>query len=102
MRLALGETVIFDEIPPCSGVVFVLYRHAPASMRQVAAVEGLDRLRSDPRVDRVILNRGPGQTVDWRDGNWGHVFSVHGVVENHDELKRLARQIRAETEVRGE
>ena len=98
MRLALGEEVAIDPMPRCQGVVYVLMPQAPVSMRTVAAVEGLDRVRADPRVSRVILRRGPGEQVDWRDGYWGHVFSVEGVVPDHGELASLAAFV--DTEVR--
>ena len=101
MRLALGERIVFDAMPPCSGVVYVRYAHAPTSMRTISAVDGLERLREDPRVRQVVLNRGPGQDVDWREGNWGHVFSVHGVVSDHAELEALARRINSDTQIRG-
>jgi hypothetical protein len=52
-------------------------------------------------VGQVVLNRGPGQDVDWREGNWGHVFSVHGVVSDHAELEALARRINSDTQIRG-
>jgi hypothetical protein len=102
MRLALGEPIEFDEMPHCARVVYVLYAHAPASMRRITAIDGLQRLRADPNIQRVMLNRGPGQSVHWREGNWGHVFSVHGVVDDHEQLKTVARQIHAETLIRGE
>jgi biotin carboxylase len=101
MRLALGERIAFGEMPRTSGVVYVLYAHAPMSTRRIVAVDGLERLRDDPSVRRVILNRGPGQDVDWRDGNWGHVFSVHGVVNDHAGLVALARRVAAQTRIRG-
>ncbi|MGD1051748.1 MAG: ATP-grasp domain-containing protein [Solirubrobacteraceae bacterium] len=101
MRLALGERVVFDQMPRASGVVYVLYAHAPVSMSEVLAVDGLDRLRRDPRVERVLLNRGPGHSVDWREGNWDHVFSVHGVVADHAQLAAVARAIDGETRIHG-
>jgi biotin carboxylase len=102
LRLALGERVVFDEMPPSRQVTFMLYAQAPASMRRVVAVEGIDRLRADPAVAELILKRGPGQSVDWREGNHGHVFSVLGVVADHDQLRALVRRIEAETAIVGE
>lgn len=101
MRLALGETVVYEWMPPARDVVFVLYKHALAPLR-VVAIEGLERLRAEPGVESVTLNRGPGQSVDWRDGNWGHVFSVHGRVGDHEQLKSLVRLIESETRILGE
>jgi len=42
-----------------------------------------------PGVDAIVLNRGPGQAVDWREGNHGHVFSVFGTAADHDELRKV-------------
>ena len=102
LRLALGESITFNELLRPRGVAFVLYVHAPAEMRRIVAVEGLEQLRADPYVDQVILNRGPNQRVDWRDGSWGHVFAVHGTTPDHAQLAALARRIREQTRVRGE
>ena len=102
MRLALGERIVIAAMPQCTGVVYVLYSHAPVTMRRIVAVDGLELLRSDPSVRQVLLNRGPGSEVDWHDGNWGHVLSVHGVVSSHEELLALARRVGTETRIRGE
>jgi hypothetical protein len=66
MRIALGDEVVFDELPQCAQVVYVLLAQAPVWMRRIVAVDGLDQLRADPSVRRAILLRGPGQSVDWR------------------------------------
>ena len=102
MRIAIGEEIIFDELPGCTQVGYRLLWQAPVSMRRIIAVEGLDQLRADPRVHQVTLRRGPGQTVNWREGNWEHVFSVLGVAADHDDLKVLAQRIHDDTQVRGD
>jgi hypothetical protein len=53
-------------------------------------------------VDEVILNRGPGQSVDWRAGNHGHVFSVRGAVPDHEILRSLERCATVEVEIHGD
>ena len=102
MRLALGETVVSEEMPPCDGLSYLFYVQAPSTMRTVSAVEGIPQLQAVAGVRDVVLNRGPGQSVDWREGNHGHVFSVLGVVADHDELKALARRVADETRIEGE
>jgi biotin carboxylase len=102
IRAALGEAVGFDAMPTCAAVGYLFYVQAPAWMRRVTAVDGLEALRADPRVHEVILNRGLGQDVDWREGNHGHVFSVRGAVANHEELTVLARRVHTETRIHGE
>lgn len=102
MRLALGDEIAFDELPECVEVGYLFYVQAPASMRRIVAVEGLDGLREDPSVQELILSRGPGQSVDWREGNHGHVFSVRGFVADHAALGNVARRIHAEVQIHGE
>jgi biotin carboxylase len=102
MRIALGERIVFTEPPPCHGVTFMLYVQAPASMRRIVAVEGLDRLRAERQILELTLKRGAGRSVDSREGNHGHVFSVLGVVDDHEQLAMLERRVHAETLIRGE
>jgi hypothetical protein len=102
MRLALGERIVFDRLPTTRRVAYLFYVHAPASMHRVLEIDGLNALSDRPDVAEVIINRGVGQTVDWREGNHGHVFSVRGTVADHDELEAMERRIRAEVTIRGE
>ena len=80
LRVALGESIVFDAMPACEQVGYLLYVQAPVSMRTVRDVDGIERLRAMAGVEEVTLNRGPGHSVDWRSGNHGHVFSVRGAV----------------------
>ncbi len=102
MRVALGEPVVIDQLVPCNGVAAELYAHAPMSMRRVSAIDGLEELRAMPGVEQVLVNRHPGQNVDHRDGNFGHVFSVRVRVANHEQLAALAQRVHAETRIRGD
>jgi hypothetical protein len=89
MRLALGETVTSDEMPRCNGLSYLFYVQAPATMRTITSIEGLDALRAVDGVQDVVLNRVVGQHVDWREGNHGHVLSVFGTTADHDGLRRV-------------
>jgi biotin carboxylase len=102
MRLALGELIVFEALPVYREVGYLLYVQAPATMRRVLGVEGLEQLRADPNVELVILNHGPGYELDWRKGNQEHVFSVLGAVNDHQQLKLLRRRVLAETRISGE
>lgn len=102
MRIALGEEIHYELPLAPESVGFLFYVHAPKWMRTVAAVEGLDRLSEDPRVTETVLNRGPGQPVDWREGNHGHVFSVRGTVADHDELEAIDERVHSEVRISGE
>jgi biotin carboxylase len=102
LRVALGEAIVFERMPACTQVGYLLYVQAPLAMTTIREVVGLDRLRTLPGVDEVILNRGPGQSVDWRAGNHGHVFSVRGAVPDHEILRSLERCATVEVEIHGD
>lgn len=102
LRVALGERVVFEAMPRCSQVGYLLYVQAPSSMSTIRAVNGIDRLRERAGVQEVTLNRGPGSAVDWRSGNHGHVFSVRGAVADHDELSSLERYVASEVQIHGD
>ena len=102
LRVALGEPIVFERMPVCAQVGYLLYVQAPLAMTTIREVVGLDRLRALPGVDEVILNRGPGQSVDWRAGNHGHVFSVRGAVPDHETLRSLERSATVEVEIQGD
>jgi len=89
MRLALGEAIETDGPLHCDRVAYLLYVQAPPELRVVTAIEGLDELRALDGVDEVVLRRGPGEPVNWREGNHGHVLSVFGTVSDHDELRSV-------------
>lgn len=102
MRVALGEMIVFETLPECSKLGYVLHYHAPMIVRRITSVSGLELLRGNSGVDEVILNRGPGQTVDWHEGSFGHVFSVSGAVLDHDALRELLRTIADTVRIEGE
>ncbi len=102
LRVALGESIVFESMPRCTQIGYLLYVQAPLDMRTIHAVDGLDRLRAQPGVQEVTLNRGPGRGVDWRSGNHGHVFSVRGAVATHELLRQIERSATTEVEIRGE
>jgi hypothetical protein len=70
-------------------------------MTLITSVDGLDELRAVPGVEEIILNRGPGQAVNWRDGNHGHVFSVFGTVASHVELLRVEQLVGELVHIKG-
>ncbi len=95
MRIALDEPVELEELPRSDRVVFRLYSQPPLTAERVVQLEGLNDLREVPGVDEVVVNRGPGQNVDWQEGSQGYVFCVAGTVSDHSELRRLADQVRS-------
>jgi biotin carboxylase len=102
IRVALGEVIVFDTMPRCEQIGYLLYVQAPLAMHTIRAVEGLDGLRARPGVQEVTLNHGPGRSVDWRTGNHGHVFSVRGAVTDHQMLSAIEQHATAEVQIQGD
>jgi biotin carboxylase len=102
LRVALGESIVFDTVPRCTQIGYLLYVQAPFSMTTIRTVDGLDQLRAQPGVQEVTLNRGPGRAVDWRSGNHGHVFSVRGSVATHEMLRSIERYANTEVQIHGD
>jgi biotin carboxylase len=102
MRIALGESIIFETLPPCSSVAYVIHCYAPMRVRQITSVSGLESLRELSGVNEVVLNRGPGQLVDWHEGSFGHVISVAGVAPDHDGLREVLNAIETSVLIEGE
>lgn len=93
MRLALRKPAEIPTPVNFERLAFLMYLHAPFELHDVAGVEGLEAIRELPGVVEVVLRRGPGSHVDWREGNHGHVASVFGTVADHEELRRMSAQI---------
>lgn len=102
MRLALGEIVEVGPMPQAQRVAYLFYVQAPVGLRNVMAVEGLDQLREFPGVQEILLNRGPGHLVDWREGNHGHVFSVFGTAVDQRAVLEVDDAIKARTRIIGD
>jgi biotin carboxylase len=102
LRVALGESIVLDAMPPCAQVGYLLYVQAPSSMTKISAVDGLEELRALPGVEEVTLNRGPGRAVDWRSGNHGHVFSVRGSAASHEMLMSIEQYATTEVQIQGD
>lgn len=102
MQLALGHSVVVDEVTDFDQVAFLFYVQARAEIRSITSIEGLAELGDVVGVDEVILNRGPGQSVDWREGNHGHVFSVLGTVANYDELRTMDDVVKTLVKIEGD
>jgi glutathione synthase/RimK-type ligase-like ATP-grasp enzyme len=99
LRVAAGEHVSFDGLPPTKGVGYLFSPHSPKWARRVLSVDGLDRVGEYPGVKTVFLNRKPGDEIDWRKGSHEYVFSVIGAVSGHDDLLEVKRFIDEEVTV---
>jgi biotin carboxylase len=97
LRVALDVAAGTFEPPPLplplDRVAYLFYGQAPIGRGTVSRVEGLEELACEPGVETVFLNRPPGSLVDWRDGNHGYVYSVLGVVDDHEALRAFAHRL---------
>jgi biotin carboxylase len=89
LRLAVGDPVELSGPVACSRIGYLLYVFPQSDVEWIDSVEGLPELRNVDGVDEVVLVRGPGQRIDWREGSEAHVFHVTGTTKDFDELQRL-------------
>jgi len=59
----------------------------PVSANRIQATTGLDELKYLPGVDHVIVNRGAGEAVDWRQGYRDFVVQVYGSGGDYEEVE---------------
>ncbi len=98
-QVAVGTPVCFEELVACHGVGYWLMLQPPMSAHRVTAVGGLDKVSTLDGVYIVSLNRGPGTTLDWRDGTDSQVVTVRGCVADHDQLARAIANIRRQVSI---
>jgi glutathione synthase/RimK-type ligase-like ATP-grasp enzyme len=89
LRLAVGVPVGLQVPVACSRVGYLLYVFPETDVEWIDSVEGLHELRKVDGVDEIVLVRGPGQRIDWREGSEAHVFHLTGTTRDFDELQRL-------------
>ena len=89
IRVALGEKVVMAGPVPCARVGWLFEFQPPSAARRVLSIEGLDRLAGLAGVTAVSVNRGPGDSIDWREGGAHFVYSVCGVSADHEELLEI-------------
>ncbi len=82
LRLAVGDPVGLHGPIECSRVGYLLYVFPETDVEWIDVVEGLPTLREVEGVDEIVLVRGPGQRIDWREGSEAHVFHLTGTT--HD------------------
>jgi biotin carboxylase len=89
LRLAVGDPVALHGPIACSRIGYLLYVFPETDVEWIDVVDGLDELRAVEGVDEIVLVRGPGQRIDWREGSEAHVFHLTGTTRDLDELRRL-------------
>ncbi|MCL2514620.1 MAG: ATP-grasp domain-containing protein [Microbacteriaceae bacterium] len=89
LRLAVGDPIGLRGPVACSRIGYLLYVFPTEDVEWIDAVEGLPGLRAHAGVDEIVLVRGPGRRIDWREGSEAHVFHLTGTTADLAELRRL-------------
>jgi biotin carboxylase len=101
LRLAIGDPVGLEGPVACSRVGYLLYVFPETEIEWIDTVKGLSELRKIDGVDEVVLVRGPGRQIDWREGSEAHVFHYSGTTRDHDELRRLIERTASLVRIEG-
>ena len=99
LRVALGEALRIDGPVDCERIGYRFFLQPPAVSATVRAIDGMDALSDHPGVDSVSVHRGPGASLDWRDGTRTHIIAVVGSAADHDELLAVDRLLHHEVSV---
>jgi biotin carboxylase len=99
LRIALGEEVSVAGPVACHQIGYRLFLQPPAIAATVRAVDGVDALVDHPGVGSVTIHRGPGRTVDWREGTRAFILAVVGAAKDEDELRDVWRVMTDEVSV---
>jgi hypothetical protein len=73
--------------------------HLNVCARRVVSIEGLDRLAKCPGVKIVLVNRAPGESVDWREETGQYIYSVSGVAADYDGVLEINRFLHEEVSI---
>ncbi|MBU6496752.1 MAG: ATP-grasp domain-containing protein, partial [Acidobacteria bacterium] len=93
MDISLGREPQVSSLAGTQQLAYLLYVHAPDDVKQLARVDGLEALAEVEGVEEIILNRSMGDLLHWSDGNHGHVYSVAGSVQSHDDFRRILHEV---------
>lgn len=85
-RVALGESLHFEELLPCSRVGYSVIAPPPLDASVLYRLENLDAVSHLPGVSVVAANRHDGDPVSWREGYDGRLYWVYAVADDHDAM----------------
>jgi len=98
-RVALGEHLDFSDLVPTDHVGYLVVEQPPLWAKQVAGIEGLDRLADYEGVASVTISRQPGAPVDWRKGSHEYVYAVIGAAADYDAVRAAQKFIAEEVDI---
>ncbi|MGN6198927.1 ATP-grasp domain-containing protein [Humibacter sp.] len=101
MRIALGELVVYRELPAPADVGFSVYVLPPAGVRHITSVEGIETISGIEGVESVVPKRGTGDDIDPHEGMLEYIVRVSGTVPNHDARRQIRERILSQVVVTG-
>ncbi|WP_460571098.1 ATP-grasp domain-containing protein [Humibacter soli] len=101
MRIAVGELLVFEDLPSPTDVGYSVYVLPPAELRHITSVEGLETLGTIDGVESVVPKRGAGDDIDPHEGMMEYVVRVSGTAPDHDARRRVRERILSQVVVTG-
>jgi biotin carboxylase len=92
-RAALGLPWVLDAESTPRGVGYELQYQQPINATKLTKIEGSQDVARLPGVHTLTLSKQAGARLDWREGTTGSLFTVVGVVEDHEALWRFRERI---------
>lgn len=92
--VALGRRVSFDRPIPCVRIAYSADVQAPQNAMRLLRIDNLEAIRRLDGVDGVAVHVQPGDSLDWRTGTLGHVYSFTGTTRTLDELWSVQQRVR--------
>ena len=92
-QASFGRAPDLAGLAPCHRVAFLLYLQAPTTASALETLDGLAETQAISGVESVVMNRRPGDSIDWRHGNHGYFCAVLGTAPDHCTIRELREQI---------
>ena len=82
-----------DSAPTINGVGYLAWVQPPMSATSLVKLDGVEEVAASEGVVDVVVNKRPGDELDWRDGNAGFLIAVLGWAPDHDAMFAARRRI---------
>ncbi len=82
-----------DAAPTINGVAYLAWVQPPMSATSLVKLDGIEEVAASEGVVDVVVNKRPGDELDWRDGNAGFLIAVLGWAPDHDAMFAARRRI---------
>jgi biotin carboxylase len=82
-----------DAVATINGVAYTAWVQPPMSATSLLKLDGIEEVSASEGVVDVVVNKRPGDELDWRDGNHGFLIAVLGWAPDHDAMFAARRRI---------